>query len=203
MIACPQTSVQNVLQHGKAVAEVAKKLYCWLEEPYEEVSACNRSCNCKDWVLKENPYKPFPQWMRDYREEILDAFNEYDWEQIEQYHIYHDCGKPFCRSIDDQGKQHFPNHANISAQVFEDTFGSSIVSTWIKHDMDAHVLKAVQVPEFCSIEGCVILLVTALAEIYANASMFGGTTSTSFKIKYKQLDRRGKAICKYLWGQHG
>lgn len=40
------------------------------------------------------------------------------------------------------------------------------------------------------------LLVVAFAELHANAEMFGGTNNTSFKIKFKQLDKRGKQLLK-------
>lgn len=38
------------------------------------------------------------------------------------------------------------------------------------------------------------LLVTALAELHSNAAMFGGIESTSFKIKWKKLDKLGKKL---------
>jgi len=41
------------------------------------------------------------------------------------------------------------------------------------------------------------LLVAALCELHANAKMFGGIESTSFKIKWKKLNKRGKQIVKY------
>jgi hypothetical protein len=34
--------------------------------------------------------------------------------------------------------------------------------------------------------------------ITSNASMFGGIESTSFKIKYKQLDKRGNQVLKLI-----
>lgn len=37
-------------------------------------------------------------------------------------------------------------------------------------------------------------LIAGLSEIHANASMFGGIDSTSFKIKWKQISKRGKKI---------
>lgn len=43
------------------------------------------------------------------------------------------------------------------------------------------------------------LLLTSLAEIHANASIFGGIESQSFKAKYKQIDRRGNKLCKKLF----
>ena len=51
-------------------------------------------------------------------------------------------------------------------------------------------------PELTSTE--LSLLITGLSEIHANANMFGGIESTSFKIKYKQINSRGKQILKHL-----
>lgn len=61
--------------------------------------------------------------------------------------------------------------------------------------MDVHLLKAVDIPEFKARPQAIALLLTGLAEIHANASMFGGLESTSFKIKWKHLDKRGRQIC--------
>lgn len=68
-------------------------------------------------------------------------------------------------------------------------------------DMDIHALKADEIEEFCSRPEAITLLLTGLAEIHSNASMFGGIESTSFKIKWKQIDRRGKAICRHIFGE--
>ena len=196
MIACPQTPTQNVLQHGVAVRMMWEKIYDWLLQPTEWVQT---SINC-GYDRDIDPPFPVPSWVLEYREDILSAIDEQDWEAIQQYQIYHDCGKPFCRTVDDQGRQHFPDHANISAKMFRNILGDGPAATWVLHDMDAHVIKASQVPNFCEIPGCIVLLTTALAEVQANAEMFGGTSSTSYKIKFKHLERRGRAICKHLWG---
>lgn len=42
----------------------------------------------------------------------------------------------------------------------------------------------------------ITLLITGLSEIHSNAKMFGGTDSTSFKIKLKSITQRGKQIFK-------
>lgn len=64
-------------------------------------------------------------------------------------------------------------------------------------------MKAANIPDFLGTSNqelsiAISLLITGLSEIHANASMFGGIESTSFKIKYKQIDSRGKAILKQL-----
>ena len=61
-------------------------------------------------------------------------------------------------------------------------------------------MKAEAVPEFAKMPEAISLLLVALSEIHANAEMFGGIESTSFKIKWKQIDKRGNAICKLLFG---
>jgi hypothetical protein len=54
-------------------------------------------------------------------------------------------------------------------------------------------MKAEDVEDFCKDPkmACTLLL-SALAEVHSNANMFGGIDSTSFKIKWKHLDKRGK-----------
>ena len=67
--------------------------------------------------------------------------------------------------------------------------------------MVLHTIKSDEVEDFIknnSIKTVITLLVTALCELHSNASMFGGTESTSFKIKFKQLDKRGKQILKLI-----
>lgn len=181
MTACSQSSTQNVLQHGYAVH---------LE--YERI--INQ--------IKKKDFACLPEWISVYVAEILTELERFNPQQIEDYHIYHDCGKPFCRTLDQEGKQHFPNHANVSSTIYYTLTKDKIVSSWIQHDMDIHLLSSSDIPEFCKLEGAVVLLLTGLSELFANANLFGGTDSTSFKIKYKHLNRRGKAICTYLWGRH-
>ena len=67
-------------------------------------------------------------------------------------------------------------------------------SSIIGMDMDAHLLKSDDLAEFASRPQAKALLLTALAEIHANAHMFGGLQSTSFKIKWKHLDKRGRQV---------
>jgi len=65
-------------------------------------------------------------------------------------------------------------------------------------DMDIHLLKDVGVNDFAQKEEAATLLLTGLAEIHSNAEMFGGIESTSFKIKWKQINKRGKKISEIL-----
>lgn len=116
------------------------------------------------------------------------------------YTVYHDCGKPYCRTVDCNGKVHFPDHAKVSALIWKQHGGSEQQCWLMEHDMDIHQLKAEQIDTFCNCPEAITLLLAGLAEVHSNAQMFGGIESVSFKIKYKQIDKRGKAICKKLFG---
>jgi hypothetical protein len=61
-------------------------------------------------------------------------------------------------------------------------------------DMDIHILSADALKEFSERPEAISLLITGLAEIHSNASMFGGIESTSFKIKWKHLNKRGRQL---------
>lgn len=121
-------------------------------------------------------------------------------ETLSLYHTYHDCGKPVCLEVDQDGKRHFPEHARVSSQLWRDAGGPEDVARLIGMDMDIHLLKDEGVPAFVERPECATLLLTGLAEIHSNASMFGGIDSTSFKMKWKALDRRGKKIVELLKG---
>lgn len=113
---------------------------------------------------------------------------------IELYQIYHDCGKPYCLQIDEEGRRHFPNHATISYLTWLRHSDNKQIVNLIWMDMDMHLLKSDNVEPFARRAEAATLLLTSLAEIHANASMFGGIESTSFKIKYKHIAKRGKQI---------
>ena len=108
------------------------------------------------------------------------------------------CWKPACRTVDADGRQHFPDHAAASARVWREAGGDEEVAHLIASDMDIHLLKGEGVEAFARRPEACALLLTGLAEITANASMFGGIESTSFKIKFKNLDKRGRAIVKAI-----
>lgn len=137
-----------------------------------------------------------PDWYRQYwdRFEIDTNFND-----IIEYATMHDCGKPYCRTIDENGKQHFPNHAEISYQTYRQISDNKIVADLIRHDMDIHLLKADGIEQFCQNPNAILHLLAGLAEINSNAERCGGFDTTNFKIKFKTLSQRGKAICNLLY----
>lgn len=175
---CEQTKGQSVLQHGESV-----KNYL-----FDLLNHLRFDTDLKyDWML--------PEWVYENKDFILNSL-PFD-QTLELYTTYHDCGKPFCITIDD-GKRHFPNHAEVSYQIFTQVFNDSIAADLIRHDMDIHLLKSDGVSDFCQNPYALTLLITGLSEIHSNASMFGGTNSTSFKIKHKCITQRGKQIINQL-----
>lgn len=117
---------------------------------------------------------------------------------LKDYHVYHDCGKPRCRVVDEQGKQHFPNHAQVSHDVWLEVGGDSETAWYILHDMDFHILKNDEIVSLLEDPRAIGLLLTAWAEVHANAQMFGGIDSTSFKIKRKHLEKQTKHLVQVL-----
>jgi len=176
---CPQTSTQSVYEHGISVRDHMFQLIDYL-----------KTGSISDgWRL--------PEWLTQYRTQILESLCPLDI--IEEYTIYHDCGKPYCIVIDDAGRRHFPNHAEVSAKTWQEAGGSIQAQKLMSMDMIVHTMKAADIDEFIKHPEAPTLLLTALAEVHSNARMFGGTNSDSFKIKWNQINKRGKAICQKLW----
>lgn len=175
MKSCPQTDSQSVLQHG--------------------ISVKNHMMDLLDHLEKGSPLKygwKLPEWVYEEKDFILKHLVER--RTLKLYTIMHDCGKPLCLEIDQDGRRHFPNHAQISYQTFIKFYEDPIAAELILHDMDIHTLKAEGVENFSKNSYSITLLMAGLAEIHSNAKMFGGIESTSFKIKWKCISQRGKQI---------
>lgn len=183
MKACPQTDTQSVYDHGVAVSLKYKELLQHL----------HTNSPLSGWRL--------PEWINH----PLIIPNLFPDEVMEIYHIYHDCGKPYCIEYDMNGKRHFPNHAVVSYERWNSCVPSTPyhdqIGTLILMDMDVHLLKNASASYFASRKEAISLLITALCEIHANADMFGGIESTSFKIKWKHLNKVGKTILKEIDGE--
>jgi len=172
---CEQTKGQSVLEHGISV-----KNYL-----FDIISHLRNSTSLKyNWVL--------PDWVYSDKDLILSSLP--DDETLRLYTIFHDAGKPFCLQIDQDGKRHFPNHAEVSHQIFKKYFDNDIAADLILHDMDIHLLKSDGVADFSKHKYALTLLLTGLSEIHSNSQIFGGIDSVSFKIKYKNILQRGKQI---------
>jgi hypothetical protein len=176
---CQQTAGQSVYQHGLSVKEHTFQIINYLQTNKIE----------GDWRL--------PEWLSEYRQQIFSALLPQDI--IEEYTIYHDCGKPYCRTVDENGKTHYPNHAEVSYQTWLNAGGKISVARLMKMDMIIHTMKADDIDEFITHPEACTLLIVGLAEVHSNAKMFGGIDSTSFKIKWNQINKRGKMMCQKLF----
>lgn len=179
MKSCEQTKGMTVLEHGISVKNYLFDLLNHLRTG-EKLKY--------EWKL--------PEWVYENSDFILNSIVED--KTLELYTKYHDCGKPFCLEVDDEGKRHFPNHAEKSYEIFKKLFSNETAANLIRHDMDIHLLKADGVEDFCKNPLAITLLITGLAEIHSNSVMFGGISSTSFKIKWKNISKRGKNIINLL-----
>lgn len=103
------------------------------------------------------------------------------------YHYFHDCGKPFCHTVDAEGCEHYPNHSQVSFEKYLEMFGHTDYANMILHDMDFHTKRGDEINEIWKLPYAEHLYATAWAEIFANAQIFGGIESDSFKIKRKRL----------------
>lgn len=181
MLTCEQTKTQTVYQHGVSVRE-------------HVIDLINESSDIA-WKI--------PSWLSKYRTNILSNLHKQDI--IDAYTMYHDCGKPYCRTVDADGKVHFPNHAEVSKQKFLEAGGDPVVAELIGWDMVLHTATSEEIQKYLdevwTVQDAITLLVVGLAEIHSNARLFGGTDSISFKSKFKTLERRGKQICKHFWGE--
>lgn len=179
MKTCFQMKGMSILQHGESVHDYYLDLHNYLfnDQPLKY-----------EWRL--------PEWI-DANKEFIKA-NLYSLDILRDYHIFHDCGKPLCITIDELGKQHFNNHAEASFNQWtsctDDSPRNALIGRLIRMDMDIHLLKAEGLEEFSRRPEAISLLITGLSEIHSNAAMFGGIESTSFKIKWKALDKRGRQL---------
>lgn len=177
MQSCQQTKGMTVLEHGMAVENILFEVLFPL--------------------LKEETTKteyPLPKWFIENKRKILSLLpSEYI---LRKYTRFHDIGKPWCMITDENGKVHFPNHSEESYKRYLDIFPDEIiVAELIKHDLDIHVIKSCEVEQFMKTnKNHITHLLVGLAEIIANAPMFGGFESNSFKIKFKHIERRGNAM---------
>jgi hypothetical protein len=178
---CQQTVNQSVYQHGLSVYEHTIKLISLLQTN-----------------IQSNEFR-LPDWFFQYREQILKSL--VSEEIIKEYTIHHDCGKPYCLQIDEHGKRHFPNHSETSYQTWLSVQGNDQAAKLMKMDMIIHTMKANDIDDFVKHPEAITLLIVGLAEVHSNAKMFGGIESDSFKIKWGQINKRGKAICKKLFGE--
>lgn len=164
-----QSSTQTVLEHCLSV-----NTCFWMI-----VDHLQRGAKIPDWWK-------IPSWAKP----MAEMLNQ-DSDTISEYLGFHDCGKPFCQTTDENGNPHFPNHAQVSHDIWLEAKGSPEVALLMLHDMDFHTMRADTMEAFCSLPFAPTLMLAGLAEIHANAELFGGPNSSGFKIKCEHVKRRG------------
>lgn len=186
MRTCCQMPGLSVLEHGLQVETTFNRMLVSLHDlacgPGEDPLGSNQVAFKWPAALVENA--------QEFLARLLPA------EDLALYQRYHDCGKPLVRVVDEEGRAHFPDHARASAAQWLACGGSPEIAGLIQADMFFHTCSAQECDEFAKDPRAASLWLTALAEIHANAEMFGGRESSSFKMKFKQLDRRGRALLK-------
>jgi hypothetical protein len=108
-------------------------------------------------------------------------------EGIERYHHNHDISKPYCIEYDEQGRAHYPDHSRKSYEMYCRIFGHDERAMMIRDDMLFHTAKSDDYEKIWSLPYSDHLYATSWAELFANAELFGGIESDSFKIKKKKL----------------
>lgn len=182
MTECEQTRGQSVYQHGVDVFQTFDIL---LDSLWYDKLDCFRLTD----FIKEN------------RKELYGIHN---METCEQYLVFHDCGKPFCKTIDNDGKVHFPDHANISKKMyleFSDYEDKETVANLIGWDMVLHIATSEEVQKYLENvwtrkDACTLAL-AAISEVHSNAKLFGGNDSVSFKSKIKKVLKRVNQIIRF------
>lgn len=174
---CYQTESQNVFQHGLSVFSHYSKL---LNSQWDSFR--------------------IPEWLTKYKDEILKS--QHPFKTVKHATIFHDIGKPFCLTVDDIGRRHFPNHEVESERKWLELFPQRTTEArLIRDDMLFHTKKydELYALRLSTQDICTHLLI-ALAELHSNAALFGGRTdSDGFKIKWKRLDKLGGKFCEELF----
>lgn len=176
MMQCQQFDGMSVYQHGVNV-------HVWFSELYAHLF--EGKALTLPWRL--------PAWIHDPKLRSLPSF-----EILREYQLWHDIGKPFCREVDEEGRQHFLDHAEVSYQTWishsDPTPDNELVGELIRKDMLAHTVKGEAAQEFLKDPLAPALLLTALAEVHSNASHMGRLDTDGFRIKLKQLEKLGKKL---------
>jgi len=183
MQTCYQTKGINMLEHGLMVKDRLFDLLETMRDP-------SRSYRYQ-WRL--------PSWFLEHSAKISkDICSDFT---LAKYTTMHDCGKPKVRIEREDGKASYPNHAEASYEEWLSISDDAEIAELIRRDMQIHLLKSEEIPEFCRNKKTALsLLISGLAEIHANEQLFGGFNSDGFKIKWKQIDKKGKGICQFLFG---
>ena len=166
------------------------------------VAVRNRALDLYDHIVsgKELKYEwKIPEWLVSYKEVIrLELIHHTPRSVVDRYAYYHDCGKPLVAEFRG-GKMHFTGHEWYSEYVYKGFLRNDrAVIRLIKNDMLIHRSRACDVEKIKALRERMALLIVSLSEVHANAELFGGVDSESFRIKWKKVNTRGRALFKLL-----
>lgn len=182
-------------QHGRDAAIHWRRILTLLRAvAMGHTRPCNSAVGCVEEIR-------LPRWAENAAAAtwLLGAIARFPMTDIEEYLENHDVGKAFCLTRDAEGGVHYPNHAEVSATVWAKAGGTLLECELMRKDMVIHTASAADCIHLATDPVAPILLLAALGEIHANAeTVFAGRSSDSFKIKFKQIDRRGNTLMK-LW----
>src|SRR3546814_5743161 len=87
-----------------------------------------------------------PEWIHD--PALIDGLPSN--QTMAEYHLFHDCGKPICRVVDAEGRQHFPDHAAISEAAWLAAGGDPEIGDHIgRHTSELQSLMRISYAVFC------------------------------------------------------
>ena len=115
---------------------------------------------------------------------------------MKENQVHHNCGKPEVLKTDTGRRMYFPGHVAVSVHTCLAARGSPEAAAIMA--IDANLLKAGVVREFVDRPQADAPFLTALAEVHSKAAIFRGTDSESFKIKAKNLDKRGSQVIRAI-----
>jgi hypothetical protein len=128
---------ESVWDHGVKV----KNIYL---EIHRALRATKHENQVKLLSEIESKYDLLPEFLI----KNLDLFQiRIHWKTLRTYLKFHDCGKPFCKTIRPDGTYSYPDHAQVSKEKFleyADTTPTDVqkfVAELIGRDMEPHLLR--------------------------------------------------------------
>lgn len=190
----PSEATKKLLKHcrllGKAneTENLLSYVYKMKKTPQGPIAVWEhgKSVEGKFLQLLSGEYKSWPRiekivWLAKAIEEF-----SYNINDVRTYCLFHDIGKADC-IVEENGVFRFPNHAQVSHDLWMRLDGREHIACWMRNDMAIHTMCK---EEFLTIHDKELHRLVGLAELYANAILFD-CDSDSFKMKFEKIKRNG------------
>lgn len=150
-----------------------------------------------------------PPWLVKHQRWIYDQLTA-NRDLYRTYHIWHDCGKPLVKVLDDDQAAHYPDHAAVSAKAWLSVGGDADIAWFIENDMVPHHLRSVEETKQLAYgqdaHKFLVLMVTAVCAMHicspsvkeGEACPLDLTQTPGFKIKMKRIAYYGKIMMRIL-----